>query len=98
MREKLRAIDHATRQFERLHDRIGESAHCAAARYNFPGASLGADLIAMTRNRLLIAAAAIFVIWLGGNLALHFGQIRHDHLDYDIAQVFPPDKPTVPGE
>src|SRR5260370_1740808 len=52
----------------------------------------------MTRNRLLIAAAAIFLIWLGGNLALHFGLKHHDHLDYDIAEVFPPDKPIVPGE
>jgi hypothetical protein len=52
----------------------------------------------MNRNRLLIGAAAIFLIWVGGNLALHFGMKHHDHLDYDIAQVFPPDKPTVPGE
>jgi hypothetical protein len=60
---------------------------------------LAPDFIAMTRTRLLIgAAAAIFLVWLVGNLALHFGQKRHDHLDYDIAQAFPPDKPTVPGE
>ena len=52
----------------------------------------------MNRNRLLFGAAAILVIWLGGNLALHFGQKHHDRLDYDINQVFPPDKPTVPGE
>jgi hypothetical protein len=52
----------------------------------------------MTRKRLLIGAAALFIIWLAGNLALHFGQIHHDHLDYDIAQAFPPGKPTVPGE
>ena len=52
----------------------------------------------MNRYRLLFGAAAILVIWLGGNLALHFGQKHHDRLDYDINQVFPPDKPTVPGE
>ncbi len=52
----------------------------------------------MTRNRLLIGAAAIFLIWAGTNLALHFGMKHHDHLDYDIAQAFPPDKPIVPGE
>jgi hypothetical protein len=52
----------------------------------------------MNRNRLLIGAAAIFLIWAAGNLALHFGMKHHDHLDYDIAKVFPPDKPTVPGE
>jgi hypothetical protein len=59
---------------------------------------LAPDFIAMTRTRLLIGAAAIVLLWLVGNLALHFGQIRHNHLDYDIAQAFPPDKPTVPGE
>ncbi len=52
----------------------------------------------MTRNRLLIGAAAIFLVWFGVNLALHFGQIHHDQLNFDIQQTFPPDKPTVPGE
>jgi hypothetical protein len=52
----------------------------------------------MNRNRLLIGAAALLVIWIGGNLALHFGLKHHDILNYDIDQVFPPDKPTVPGE
>ena len=52
----------------------------------------------MTRNRLLYAAAAVFLIWIGGNLALHFGQKYHDQLGYNIDEVFPPDKPTVPGE
>jgi hypothetical protein len=53
---------------------------------------------AMNRNRILFGAAALFLIWLGGSLALHFGQKYHDRLDYDIDQQFPPDKPTVPGE
>ncbi len=53
---------------------------------------------AMNRNRILFGAAALFLIWLGGNLALHFGQKYHDRLGYDIDQQFPPDKPTVPGE
>jgi hypothetical protein len=52
----------------------------------------------MNRNRLLIGAAALLLIWIGGNLALHLGQKHHDILNYDIDQVFPPDKPTVPGE
>ena len=52
----------------------------------------------MNRNRLLIGAAAILLIWVGGNLALHFGQKRHDRLDYNIDQLFPPDKPPPPGE
>jgi hypothetical protein len=52
----------------------------------------------MNRNRLLFGAAALLLIWIGGNLALHLGQKHHDILNYDIDQVFPPDKPTVPGE
>ena len=52
----------------------------------------------MNRNRLLYAAAALLVIWIAGNLALHFGLKHHDHLDYDIAANFPPDKPFPAGE
>jgi hypothetical protein len=52
----------------------------------------------MNRNRLLIVAAALLLVWIGGNLALHFGLKHHDRLDYDINQVFPPDKPVPPGE
>jgi hypothetical protein len=52
----------------------------------------------MTRNRLLIGAAALLLVWIGGNLAIHFGQKHHDRLDYNIDEIFPPDKPTVPGE
>jgi hypothetical protein len=52
----------------------------------------------MNRNRLLYGAAALLLIWIGGNLALHFGQKYHDRLDYNIDEIFPPNKPTVPGE
>ncbi len=52
----------------------------------------------MNRNRFLYGAAALFLIWVGGNLALHFGQKRHNRLDYNIDQLFPPDKPPPPGE
>jgi hypothetical protein len=52
----------------------------------------------MTRNRLLIGAAALFLIWICANLALHFGLKHHDRLDYDIDAIFPPDKPFPPGE
>jgi hypothetical protein len=52
----------------------------------------------MNRNRLLYGAAALLLIWICGNLALHFGLKHHDQLGYDINAVFPPDKPTVPGE
>jgi len=41
-----------------------------------------------------VALAALLAI----NLALHFGQIHHNHLNFDIAAEFPPDKPFVPGE
>jgi hypothetical protein len=52
----------------------------------------------MNRNRLLYGAAALLLIWVGGNLALHFGQKHHNRLDYNIDQLFPPDKPPPPGE
>jgi hypothetical protein len=52
----------------------------------------------MTRNRLLIGAALPLLLWIGGNLVLHFGQKRHDVLDYSVAESFPPGKATVPGE
>ena len=52
----------------------------------------------LKRRTFIIAAVAILVIWFGGVLALHFGQIRHDRLSYNIDKQFPPDKPTVPGE
>ena len=40
-------------------------------------------------------AVAIFVAI---NLGLHFGQKRHNHLNYDIAAAFPSGQPFVPGE
>ncbi len=52
----------------------------------------------MTRTRLLIIAAAILLLWIGFNLALHFGQKSHNQLGYNIEEQFPPDKPIVPGE
>jgi hypothetical protein len=52
----------------------------------------------MTRNRILIGAAALFLIWICANLALHFGLKHHDRLDYDIDAIFPPDRPFPPGE
>ena len=32
------------------------------------------------------------------NLALHFGQIHHDQLNFAVEPRFPPDKPFIPGE
>jgi hypothetical protein len=52
----------------------------------------------ITRNRAIIVAVAVLAVWIGGGLALHFGQISHDHLGYDIDAHFPPGQPTRPGE
>jgi hypothetical protein len=53
----------------------------------------------MSRKGIAIVAAGIVVaLWIGGNLALHFGQIRHDRLDYEIDAHFPPNQPFKPGE
>jgi hypothetical protein len=52
----------------------------------------------LTRRNLIIAIVAALLLWIGGNLALHFGQIHHNRLPFDLTAQFPPDKPTVPGE
>ena len=52
----------------------------------------------MSRNRLIAAALIILFVWVAGNLALHFGQIHHNHLGYDVDKAFPPGKAFVPGE
>jgi len=46
----------------------------------------------------VVILVAALVIWIGGGLALHFGQIRHNQLGYDIEREFPPDKTYRPGE
>jgi hypothetical protein len=51
-----------------------------------------------TRRNLIIAIVVGLLVWIGGSLALHFGQIRHNRLPLDLTAQFPPDKPTVPGE
>jgi hypothetical protein len=52
----------------------------------------------MTLKRIIVIVAAIVGLWIAGSLALHFGQIHHDYLGYNIDEHFPPGKPTVPGE
>ncbi len=55
----------------------------------------------MSRRTKTIAIAIVVVIiggWIGGGLALHFGQKRHDRLDFDIDAKFPPSQPFKPGE
>src|SRR5438132_7909285 len=43
-------------------------------------------------------SGAILIVFIGINLALHFGQKHHNQLPFSIEQSFPPDKPFVPGE
>jgi len=45
-----------------------------------------------------VVAIVLFAGWIGGGLALHFGQIRHNRLNYDIDAQFPPNQPFKPGE
>jgi hypothetical protein len=49
-------------------------------------------------KKLAVAGAVAVAAFVLINLGLHFGQIRHDRLDYSISHSFPPDKPFVPGE
>src|SRR6201994_2504569 len=49
-------------------------------------------------KRTAVIAAALLAAWFAIILGLHFGQIHHDRLNYQIAQAFPADKPFVPGE
>lgn len=44
-----------------------------------------------------VVAAAV-LIFVGGGLALHFGQKSHDTLDYSIEEEFPEDAHVAPGE
>jgi hypothetical protein len=52
----------------------------------------------MTFKRLTIAAATLVALLIAINLALHFGQIAHDRLDFDIDQSYPDGKAFMPGE
>src|SRR5215469_16991424 len=52
----------------------------------------------MTYKRITIGAGAIAVLFVAINLALHFGQKTHDHLDYNIEQAYSEGKPFVSGE
>jgi hypothetical protein len=49
-------------------------------------------------KRIGLALGIAIVLFVAINLALHFGQKRHDRLDFDIEQQFPHEKPFVPGE
>jgi hypothetical protein len=52
----------------------------------------------MSLKKLAVAGAVAVGVLVLINLGLHFGQIRHDRLDYSISEAFPADKPFVPGE
>ena len=52
----------------------------------------------MSLKKLAITGAIVVAALILINLGLHFGQIRHDRLDYSVSQAFPPDQPFVPGE
>ena len=52
----------------------------------------------MRLKRIGIMAGALVAIWFVAVLALHFGQIRHDRLDYQVDRAFPPEKPFISGE
>lgn len=52
----------------------------------------------MSLRKFAIAAALLAAAFILINLGLHFGQKRHDRLDYSVSAAFPPGKPFVPGE
>lgn len=45
-----------------------------------------------------IVLAALFLVWVAGSVALHFGQKAHNRIHLDLDEAFPPDKPHAPGE
>jgi len=52
----------------------------------------------MPLKKPAIGAAMVIAAFVVINLGLHFGQERHDRLDYSVGQAFPPNKPFAPGE
>src|SRR5579863_1204472 len=52
----------------------------------------------MSSKRIAILAAVPLAILIAINVALHFGQIYHDQLPFEINSAFAPGKPFIPGE
>jgi hypothetical protein len=54
----------------------------------------------MGRKKIIAIAVGVLILvgWIGGGLALHLGQIRHNRLGYDIDAQFPPNQAFRPGE
>jgi hypothetical protein len=49
-------------------------------------------------NIAVVLLALVLVAFLAGPLVLHFGQNRHNQLDFDIDAAYPPNQEFVPGE
>jgi len=52
----------------------------------------------MSLKRIGVLAGVVIAILVVINLGLHFGQIHHDILPFEVESAFPPDKTFVPGE
>jgi hypothetical protein len=52
----------------------------------------------MSYKRIGILAGVAVALLIAINLALHFGQIYHDQLPFDVDRAFPPGKAFIPGE
>ena len=52
----------------------------------------------MSLKRIGVLAGVAIAILIVINLGLHFGQIHHNALSFDVDQAFPPGKPFIPGE
>jgi hypothetical protein len=52
----------------------------------------------MSPKRIGILTGVALAILIAINLALHFGQIYHDRLPFDVEREFPLAKPFIPGE
>jgi hypothetical protein len=52
----------------------------------------------LPRSKPVVIIVGALAAWGLIVLGLHFGQKRHDRLDFDIDKAFPPGKPFVPGE
>jgi hypothetical protein len=52
----------------------------------------------MTLKNLGILIGGVIAMWLAIILGLHFGQIHHDHLKFDVNTAFPPNQAFIPGE
>src|SRR3984893_11060556 len=55
----------------------------------------------MSRKTKISIVTIVIVIlagWIGAGVLLHFGQKRHNHLEYDIDVHFPSNQPFKPGE